>query len=224
MKLSLLAVFAASVSVAQSAITWTLDKAANPTSDQIEAYEKIEATMKAAVARHAKLGTASKSVTVKYTPGVPTAEAGVSGVLRFGSDRAFMDERTALHEIAHKLGVGLTTAFNSLCSSGDWKTALPLLKSWDGDDAKISCGGQHIWPYGLNHDTEWSETNADRHIQIIYQCHDCQWHVNLGFVFQCIVYIVNICWMFPYWAASALALRRACGHSSGWLETYTASA
>uniref|UniRef100_L2GE90 Ricin b lectin n=1 Tax=Colletotrichum fructicola (strain Nara gc5) TaxID=1213859 RepID=L2GE90_COLFN len=144
MKLSLLAVFAASVSVAQSAITWTLDKAANPTSDQIEAYEKIEATMKAAVARHAKLGTASKSVTVKYTPG------GVSGVLRFGSDRAFMDERTALHEIAHKLGVGLTTAFNSLCSSGDWKTALPLLKSWDGDDAKISCGGQHIWPLSIN--------------------------------------------------------------------------
>ncbi|KAF4817897.1 hypothetical protein CGCSCA5_v005624 [Colletotrichum siamense] len=167
MKFSILAVIAASASVAQSAITWTLDKAASPTSDQTEAYEKIEAAMEAAVARHAKLGTASKSVKVYYTPGVPTAEAGVSGDLRFGSDRAFMDERTALHEISHTLGVGQTTAFNSLCSSGDWKTALPLLKSWDGDDAKISCGGQHFWPYGLNYDNEWSETNADRHVQII---------------------------------------------------------
>ncbi|KAF9877732.1 ricin B lectin [Colletotrichum karsti] len=123
--------------------------------------------MKAAVARHAKIGKASKAVKVYYTPGVPTAEAGVSGDLRFGSDRSFMNERTALHEISHTLGVGQTTAFDSMCSSGDWKTALPLLKSWDGDDAKISCGGSRSWPYGLNYDNEWSETNGDRHVEII---------------------------------------------------------
>ncbi|KAF6827992.1 hypothetical protein CPLU01_08812 [Colletotrichum plurivorum] len=53
-----------------------------------------------------------------------------------------------------------------MCSFGNWKTALPMLKSWDGDDAKISCGS-HFWPYGLNYDNEWSETTTDRYVQII---------------------------------------------------------
>ncbi|WYZ36570.1 hypothetical protein EsH8_II_000076 [Colletotrichum jinshuiense] len=167
MKLSILAIIAASTSVAQGAITWTLEKATNPTSDQSDAYTKIEAAMKLAVARHAELGSASKTLRVYYTPGVPTAEANYNGDVRFGSNRSYMNERTALHEISHTLGVGQTSAFNSKCSSGDWATALPLLRSWDGSDATISCGGSHFWPYGLNYDTEWSETNANRHVQIV---------------------------------------------------------
>ncbi|KAK1702845.1 ricin B lectin [Colletotrichum lupini] len=167
MKLSLLAVIVASASAAQGAITWTLEKAANPTADQGDAYTKIEAAMKLAVARHAKQGKASKTIRVYYTPGVPTAEANYNGDLRFGSNRSYMNERTALHEISHTLGVGQTAAFDSKCASGNWATALPLLRSWDGSSAKISCGGSHFWPYGLNYDTEWSETNADRHVKII---------------------------------------------------------
>ncbi|TEA17445.1 hypothetical protein C8034_v009095 [Colletotrichum sidae] len=166
MKLSILALLT-TITAAQAAITWTLDKASDPTADEKEAYKKIEAAMKAAAARHAKLGKASKDVTVHYTPGVPTAEAGFNGDVRFGSDRAFMTERTALHEIAHTLGVGQTTQFDKLCKSGDWETALPMLREWDGEDAKISCGGSHFWPYGLNYETEWSESTANRHVQII---------------------------------------------------------
>ncbi|GJC85712.1 hypothetical protein ColLi_08550 [Colletotrichum liriopes] len=167
MKLSLLTIVVAAASTAQGAITWTLEKAANPTDDQKDAYTKIEAAMKLAAARHAKLGNAEKTIRVSYTPGVPTAEASYNGDLRFGSNRSYMNERTALHEIAHTLGVGQTSAFNSKCSSGDWPKAAPLLNSWDGSNAKISCGGGHFWPHGLNYDNEWSETNADRHVQII---------------------------------------------------------
>ncbi|WQF81753.1 hypothetical protein CDEST_06767 [Colletotrichum destructivum] len=167
MKFSLLAVVLASASAAQSAITWTLEKAANPTADQRDAYTKIEAAMNLAVARHTRLGRASKSLRVYYTPGVPTAEANYNGDVRFGTNRSYMNERTALHEISHTLGVGQTAAFNSKCASGDWATALPLLRSWDGSSAKINCGGSHFWPYGLNYDTEWSESNANRHVQII---------------------------------------------------------
>jgi hypothetical protein len=90
-----------------------------------------------------------------------------NGDLRFGSNRAYMNERTAMHEISHTLGIGQTNAFNTKCASGDWRTALPLLRSWDGAGAVINCGGSHIWPYGLNYDTEWSETNANRHVQLI---------------------------------------------------------
>ncbi|KAI1338828.1 hypothetical protein F5Y15DRAFT_98972 [Xylariaceae sp. FL0016] len=167
MRFSILALALAYASSASAAITWSLEKASNPTSDQSEAYTKIEAAMKLAVARYAKYTTASKTIRVYYTPGVPTAEASYNGDLRFGSDRQYMTERTALHEISHTLGVGQTAAFNSMCASGNWPTALPLLRSFDGSSATISCGGSHFWPYGLNYETEMSETNAVRHCKMV---------------------------------------------------------
>ncbi|KAK0369274.1 ricin B lectin [Colletotrichum paranaense] len=167
MKLSLLMTAATYAAAVQSAITWSLEKAASPTADQTDAYNKIEAAMRLAVARHSRLGSATKNLRVYYTPGVPTAEANYNGDVRFGSNRAYMNERTALHEVSHTLGVGQTAAFDRKCAAGDWATALPLLRSWDGSGAVINCGGSHIWPYGLNYDTEWSETNANRHVQLI---------------------------------------------------------
>ncbi|EUC34083.1 hypothetical protein COCCADRAFT_25764 [Bipolaris zeicola 26-R-13] len=166
MKLSLLLV-AAYACNASARLNWSLAKVSNPTADQADAYARIEAAMTKAVARYHKFATANKTIRVAYAPGVPTAEANYNGDLRFGSNRAYMTERTAMHEISHTLGVGQTAAFNSKCASGDWRTALPLLRSFDGASAKISCGGSHFWPYGLNYDNEWSETNADRHVRMV---------------------------------------------------------
>ncbi|KAL4770048.1 hypothetical protein BDW60DRAFT_224480 [Aspergillus nidulans var. acristatus] len=164
---SLFAAVLATASCASAALTWSLDKSANPSADESDAYSRIEAAMEAAVARHARLGDASKSIYVYYVPGVPTAEASYDGTIRFGSDRAYMNERTALHEISHTLGVGQTAAFDQHCADGDWPTALPLLRSWDGADAVINCGGGHFWPYGLNYNDEWSETNGDRNVLLV---------------------------------------------------------
>lgn len=83
-------------------------------------------------------------------PNVATADANYNGNVRFGSNRSYMTERTAMHEISHTLGIGQTAAFNTKCAANDWATATPLLRSWDGSSAKINCGGGHIWPYGLN--------------------------------------------------------------------------
>ncbi|KAI0868152.1 hypothetical protein GGS24DRAFT_494778 [Hypoxylon argillaceum] len=152
---------------ASAAINWTLQKAANPTADQQDAYGRIESAMRLAAARYARFTAAAKTVRVYYSPGVPTAEASYNGDLRFGADRAYMTERTAMHEIAHTLGVGQTAAFDRLCAAGTWPTALPLLRSFDGAAAKISCGGGHFWPYGLNYESEWSETNGDRHVRMV---------------------------------------------------------
>lgn len=167
MRVSLLTALAATISCASAALTWSLEKSSNPTADEASAYSLIEAAMTAAVARHARLGDASKTLHVYYSPAVPTAEANYNGDIRFGSDRSYMNERTALHEIAHTLGVGQTAAFDQLCASGNWPTALPLLRSWDGSDAVINCGGGHFWPYGLNYDNEWSETNGDRNVLLV---------------------------------------------------------
>ncbi|KAF6815122.1 putative ricin b lectin [Colletotrichum musicola] len=167
MKLSLIAAVAACAAAAEGAITYTIQRATNPTADQTDAYNKIDAAMKLAVARHSRLGSATKNLRVYYAPGVPTAEASYNGDVRFGSNRSYMNERTALHEISHTLGIGQTAAFDRKCAAKDWATALPLLRSWDGSAAVINCGGSHIWPYGLNYDNEWSETNANRHVQLI---------------------------------------------------------
>ncbi|KAL4880362.1 hypothetical protein BJY04DRAFT_219357 [Aspergillus karnatakaensis] len=167
MHLSTIATVLSAISTASAALTWSLEKAANPTADQADAYALIEAALTAAVARHARLGDASKTLYVYYVPGVPTAEASYDGTIRFGTDRTYLNERTALHEISHTLGIGQTAAFNERCAANDWPSASALLQSWDGPDAIINCGGGHIWPYGLNYNDEWSEVNGDRHVQLI---------------------------------------------------------
>lgn len=164
---TLLALFGASASTVSAALSWSLEKSASPTADEADAYANIEAAMTLAVDRYHRFSDASKTIRVYYAPGVPTAEANYNGDLRFGSNRSYMNERTAMHEISHTLGIGQTAAFDSKCAANDWPTATPLLESWDGAGAVINCGGGHIWPYGLNYDNEWSETNADRHVQLI---------------------------------------------------------
>ncbi|KAK3307864.1 uncharacterized protein B0T15DRAFT_565311 [Chaetomium strumarium] len=150
--LTLLCAYGAALSSAT--ITFRVQKASNPTSDQADAYARIEAAMSKAVARYNRLAPrASKSLTVQYVPSVATADGNFNGNIRFGSNRAYMTERTALHETAHTLGIGQTQAFND--------------RSWDGASAKINCGGGHIWPYGLNYENEMSETNAERHCLLI---------------------------------------------------------
>lgn len=157
----------ACASVASGTLTWSLQKVSNPTADQADAYGRIENAMRAAVSRYHRFTGANKTIRVYYAPGVPTAEASYNGDLRFGSNRSYMTERTAMHEISHTLGVGQTAAFNNRCAANNWPQATALLRSFDGQNARINCGGGHFWPYGLNYDNEWSETNANRHVQMV---------------------------------------------------------
>lgn len=168
MKFFLLALVGLYACVASAVVTYQLQRVSNPTADQTDAYNRIDAAMRLAVARYNRLASrASKSITVQYVPSVATADANFNGNIRFGSNRSYMNERTALHEVAHTLGIGQTAAFNTRCAANNWPSATTLLRSWDGASARINCGGGHIWPYGLNYDNEWSETNANRHCQLI---------------------------------------------------------
>ncbi|KAL2158243.1 hypothetical protein VTH06DRAFT_4563 [Thermothelomyces fergusii] len=157
-------------SLSAATITFQLQRSSNPTADEQDAYWRIEAAMSAAAARYNRLAPrANKHITVQYVPSVPTADGSFSGNIRFGANRAYMTERTALHETAHTLGVGQTRAFDDRCAAGPsgWPSATALLRSWDGPNASISCGGGHFWPYGLNYETEMSQTNADRHCLLV---------------------------------------------------------
>ncbi|MFE0254886.1 hypothetical protein [Streptomyces sp. NPDC059010] len=153
---------------AAASITWTLERAANPTEDQRTAYDLITRAMNAAVARYNNLSDLGKTITVRYDPGVPTADGNLNGTIRFGN-RGYMNERTALHEIAHTIGVGTSSGWSRLGGSGTWTggQATALVRQFDGGSAKLSTGGGHFWPYGLNYDNEFSNTAADRHVQIV---------------------------------------------------------
>ncbi|MBE1489535.1 hypothetical protein [Plantactinospora soyae] len=154
---------------AAATITWTLARAQNPTADQQDAYARITSAMNAAVARYNALSDLGKSITVHYVPGVPTADGNINGSIRFGSNRSYMNERTALHETAHTLGVGLSGGWRTLGGSGSWTgaQATALVRQYDGANAVLRTGGGHFWPYGLNYDNEFSQTNADRHVWIV---------------------------------------------------------
>jgi hypothetical protein len=155
--------------VAAATITWTLERASNPTADQQAAYTLITSAMNAAVARYNNLSDLGKSITVRYDTGVPTADGNLNGTIRFGGNRSYMTERTALHEIAHTIGVGTSSGWSSLGGSGTWTgaQATALVRQFDGSSAKLSTGGGHFWPYGLNYENEFSGTAADRHVQIV---------------------------------------------------------
>ncbi|KUO07740.1 hypothetical protein [Streptomyces dysideae] len=158
---------AAREQVAAASITWTLERASNPTQDQQTAYNLITSAMNAAVARYNNLSDLGKSITVRYDPGVPTADGNINGTIRFGN-RSYMTERTALHEIAHTIGVGTSSGWSSL-GGGTWRgaQATALVKQFNGSGATISTGGGHFWPYGLNYENEFSNTAADRHVRIV---------------------------------------------------------
>ncbi|MDH6492415.1 hypothetical protein M2157_008414 [Streptomyces sp. SAI-127] len=132
--------------VAAATITWTLERASNPTADQQAAYTLITSAMNAAVARYNNLSDLGKSITVRYDTSVPTADGNLNGTIRFGGNRSYMTERTALHEIAHTIGVGTSSGWSSLGGSGTWTgaQATALVRQFDGSSAKLSTGGGHF--------------------------------------------------------------------------------
>ncbi|MBE3046016.1 hypothetical protein IMZ48_26450 [Candidatus Bathyarchaeota archaeon] len=167
MRFSILTAALACASFVSADITFTVLKSSNPSDDQRDAYARIYSAMEKASARYTRITDAQKHITVTYEPDTKTAEGSSSGKISFGADRTYMKERTALHEISHTLGVGQTNAFTVLCKAQDWLESLPLLREWNGPDAKIECTGGHFSPYGMNYDSEWSEDNGDKHCKIV---------------------------------------------------------
>ncbi|HEY6726943.1 MAG TPA: hypothetical protein VI197_23080 [Polyangiaceae bacterium] len=120
----------------------------------------------------------SKELTINYDPGVPTAQGNVDGWISFGSSRSYMVVATAMHEVAHTLGVGYSP-WAELMNDGTWTgpavvefmTHLPA-EQRDPDmysqRTYITGDSQHFWPYGLNqaseHQSEWSLIN---HVRIV---------------------------------------------------------
>ncbi|SHM75239.1 hypothetical protein SAMN05720472_2098 [Fibrobacter sp. UWR3] len=174
---SLLAVLAIALMAVSShaEVTYTLHKSANPTADEQDAYKRITTVMDSAVKLYNTYSNLSKFINVYYAPGVPTAEASSNGDLRFGENRSYMVVPTAMHEMAHTLGVGTTSEYAATCVDGVFRDdkVQAKLREMDGPNAELHCDRQHIWPYGLNQASEAkSEKDLINHVilvETIYQ-------------------------------------------------------
>ncbi len=131
---------------------------------------RINQAMNDAVARYNKGNSWSKrELTVEYNPAVPTADANINGHIRFGAIAGHQDEQTALHEISHTYGIGTSGVWSGLIQEGVviGPNVAQLVQLYDGEDSKIYAGGVHFWPYGMNYQNEYTETNAVRHVEMI---------------------------------------------------------
>lgn len=147
--------------IAAGNITYTLNKVSNPTSDQADAYVKIQKAMDSALFYYNQYTTLTKRLTVNYEPGVQTADANFNGNIRFGSNRSYMAVHTAMHEIAHAVGIGTTNNYKKLISGRIYTgvNGTQKIKELVGDTAKLHGDSTHFWPYGLNYASEVKSTN-----------------------------------------------------------------
>jgi hypothetical protein len=143
-------------------ITYALNRVANPTADQQDAYAKITAAMDEAVTYYNTYTSITKNLSVNYAPDVSTADASFNGTIRFGKSRTYMVVLTALHEMAHTVGIGTTNEYRNLIVNGVFTgaKATAMLKEVTGDPTAVLKGdSQHFWPYGLNYASEFNSTD-----------------------------------------------------------------
>ncbi len=103
-----------------------------------------------------------KKVTVNYSPGTPTADANFAGWINVGSNAAYQKAGTAMHEMAHTVGVGQHSKYWELMYAGTWHgtRANEILKMMTNDpNAVVKGDSTHFWPYGIN--GSWEDDGSD---------------------------------------------------------------
>ncbi|WP_394646989.1 RICIN domain-containing protein [uncultured Sphingomonas sp.] len=122
--------------------------------------EAIRDAMTFAISHANTLGAFSGNVYVVFDAGVPTADATYRGTIRFGG---MIGRRVALHELAHWLGSGSTDRWDRYRQDGRFTGAQTVarIKAYKGADAFLNADRMHFWPYGLNYDDEFSDTQRN---------------------------------------------------------------
>ena len=145
-------------------ITWKFGSGSEPW--EADKRDAIKESMNKAVALYNELGEFDKQITAAYSASTPTADGNYNGHIRFGKQ---MSSRTALHEIAHTLGVGQHKNWQANIKDGKWtgEHALAQIRQFDGPDAVLHADKAHFWPYGLNQERESSAENDRRHVLMV---------------------------------------------------------
>ncbi len=135
-------------------VTYTLEQNAAPTAEEQAAYTRIKAAFDEAMIYYNNYTSITKTLRVTYNPGVPTADATIAGNIRVGSNTGYQRTGTALHEIAHAVGVGQHWMWSSNhIINGIYQGyhANKLLRFMTRNPAEALKGDNlHFWPYGIN--------------------------------------------------------------------------
>ncbi|WP_113654679.1 hypothetical protein [Pedobacter namyangjuensis] len=139
-------------------ITYTFNKATNPSNSELEAYARLQIAVDSAAWYLSNFSSATKHVWLNYVDGVPTADANNEGWMRFGTNSGFQNIRTMLHEMNHTLGTGTSSWWNSKIVGGKFQGqhTNELLQKIQKSAVAVQLSGdtQHWWPYGLNQNSE----------------------------------------------------------------------
>ncbi len=122
---------------------------------------RIKAAFDLATTYYNNFTSIVKHVTVNYSPGTPTADANFSGWINMGSNSAYQKAGTAMHEMAHTVGVGQHSKYTELMK-GTWqgKRANEILQMMTNDASALVKGdAMHFWPYGIN--GSWEDDGSD---------------------------------------------------------------
>lgn len=144
--------------VGKGKLTYTFNKANNPSAEQLAAYDRLQIAIDSAIWYVENYTSVTKHVYINYDPNVPTADANNEGWMRFGSNSSFQNIRTMLHELNHTFGTGTSSWWwNQAMIGGKYQLshANNMLKLIVNDEEAIINGDrQHWWPYGLNQNSE----------------------------------------------------------------------
>jgi hypothetical protein len=153
-------------------VTYTLAKSANPTADEQKAYTLIAAAMDKAISYYNCYTDITKAEYVTYNPDVSTADGNINGSIRFGHTE-YMEYITAMHEIAHTVGIGTASNWRSMLDTNagtfTGTNATAELRAITGVSTDVvHADRQHFWPYGLNYTSEVkSEADVIDHCRMV---------------------------------------------------------
>lgn len=156
-----------SVQALMGNVTYTIQ--AGLETSQPEYYKLIKTAMDSTCWYYNRYTNFRGNVYVYYNAGIPTAQASYHGSIGFGPNTSYMWVGTAMHEMAHFVGSGTTTAWQSKLSGGVWTgtVASALLKSWTGETLKGDSNSNpiHFWPYGINYRNEITNLGSQQNQQ-----------------------------------------------------------
>ena len=129
---------------------WWEDPNADP--DTKAAFDRIREAFDEATEYYNNFTSITKHVNVNYNTGTPTADANFDGWINMGPNPSYQRTGTAMHEMAHTVGVGTHSKYWELMQ-GSWQGTQAnknMLMMTNDPNALIYGDGTHFWPYGIN--------------------------------------------------------------------------
>lgn len=166
------------VSNADAALTWKWDRkdsAGKPLDVDgklisSSVRDNITRTMDWALWNYNRFSNYTWEIKVKYDPDTSrtaTASGSYLNSVTFGKNRTTSGQ-TALHEVAHVLGIGTYSQWNKNRNGNKWTggRANGLYQSWYKTD--LNAGAIHFWNHNYNSPRDSvSDVNVERHVRMV---------------------------------------------------------